>query len=128
MCQDLMLCRKPSVLKTPVNIITTSATPTFRARKSPTSEGAGTTPQRRPDYSVARFRGCQTFCDPHPEERLSGRVSKDKNSTAAHVAILRDAPQGCSAPRDQASSHALSRAMTRLGDSLRTKSPIGGVK
>src|SRR5215467_6509100 len=101
MCQDLMLCRKPSVLKTPVNIITTTATPTFRVLRSPTSEGAGTTPQRRRDYSVARFRGCQ-----HLRlilgERLSGRVSKDDNSTAAHAAILRDSPQRCSAPRYEA--------------------------
>src|SRR5712671_2917410 len=39
MCRDLMLCRKPSVLKTSINIITTTATPTFRALRSRTSEG-----------------------------------------------------------------------------------------
>src|SRR6266436_940062 len=39
MCRDLTLCRKPSVLKTSINIITTTATPTFRALRSWTSEG-----------------------------------------------------------------------------------------
>jgi hypothetical protein len=39
MCQGLMFCRNPSVLKISINIITTKAIPTLRALRSRTSEG-----------------------------------------------------------------------------------------
>src|ERR1700676_3444454 len=39
MCRDPTYCGKPSVLKKSINIITTTATPTFRALRIRTSEG-----------------------------------------------------------------------------------------
>src|SRR5260370_20059814 len=71
MCGDLMLWRKPSVLKTSINIITTTATPTLRTRRSRTSEGEdrsegpGAISHRvRPEPAIGPARGRTRWAGP----------------------------------------------------------------
>src|SRR5215471_15582135 len=59
MCRDPMLWRKASALKTSINIITTTATPTLRARRSRTSEKM----LRGVDILANAVRVCNRSCN-----------------------------------------------------------------
>src|SRR6266550_8816526 len=64
MCRDLILRRKPFVPTTFVNIITTTATPTLRARTSRISEGEDRGEGDK--WSPCRLRAGRPF---HPPQR-----------------------------------------------------------
>src|SRR6516225_9188394 len=89
MCRDLMLCRKPSVLKTSINIITTTATPTFHSPRSRTSEGEDRgkgdewSPRRLRVIGLNRSRGRELVARAGPkcgllQRRYKGSVGMDR--------------------------------------------------
>ena len=95
-----MFCRKPSVLKTSINIITTTATPTFRTPRSWTSEGEDRGEGDKWSPCRLRVTGCR--CDyvgiatgvPQIADDLLHRPSRQSRARSGHPRLVSTPTEG----------------------------------